>query len=168
MASPIEPTPVITWPTPERCPRCSGDVSDGSVPVVVGERRFWVCLQCEVDLLRQLTHAAELARLCRKTDANKNFVEEFYDSATPEQLRELDELAELDRKHGNRPSPERCLAPGEERPQYRFPEELTPEQAAELADAREVDAEAFLRWLETGEGPDPRRRGAMRKSVSKR
>ena len=45
--------------------------------------------------------------------------------------------------------------PGAERPRYRFPEELTPEQQAEMVRAREVDAEAYLRWLETGEGPEP-------------
>jgi hypothetical protein len=45
--------------------------------------------------------------------------------------------------------------PGAERPRYRYPEDLTPEQREALVRAREVDAEAYLRWLETGEGPEP-------------
>ena len=48
--------------------------------------------------------ARERARAA--SDEPRNFVEEFYESATPEELRMLDELAELDRKHGNKPTPE--------------------------------------------------------------
>ena len=42
-----------------------------------------------------------------------------------------------------------------ERPRYRHPEHLTPEQQQELLRVRTVDAEAYLEWLETGEGPEP-------------
>jgi hypothetical protein len=38
---------------------------------------------------------------------------------------------------------------------FRYPDALTPEQQAELTRSRVVDAEAYLRWLETGEGPEP-------------
>jgi putative addiction module component (TIGR02574 family) len=37
----------------------------------------------------------------------------------------------------------------------RAPVELTPEQVAQLENVVEVDAEAYVRWIETGEGPDP-------------
>lgn len=48
-------------------------------------------------------------------------------------------------------------APSEQskRPRYRYPEDLTPEQVAQLQRSAVVDAEAYLRWLETGEGSDP-------------
>ena len=42
-----------------------------------------------------------------------------------------------------------------EPPRYRYPEELTAEQREQLKRSRVVDAEAYLRWLETGEGPEP-------------
>jgi hypothetical protein len=35
---------------------------------------------------------------------------------------------------------------------HRYPEELTAEQREQLKRSRVVDAEAYLRWLETGEG----------------
>jgi hypothetical protein len=41
-------------------------------------------------------------------------------------------------------------------PRYRHPEQLTPEQQQELLRVRTVDAEAYLEWLETGEGSEPR------------
>jgi hypothetical protein len=40
-------------------------------------------------------------------------------------------------------------------PRYRYPEELTPEELEQFTRSRVVDAEAYIRWLETGEGPDP-------------
>ena len=40
-------------------------------------------------------------------------------------------------------------------PEYRYPDELTPEEQAELVRSEVVDAERYLDWLETGEGPDP-------------
>ena len=44
--------------------------------------------------------------------------------------------------------------PADDRPRYRYPEELTPEELAEMQRDSGVDGEAFLRWL-AGEGPDP-------------
>lgn len=38
---------------------------------------------------------------------------------------------------------------------YRFPEELTAEELEQMDRVLDVDGEAYLRWLETGEGPDP-------------
>ncbi len=38
---------------------------------------------------------------------------------------------------------------------YRHPDEFTPEQVAELRRSHLVDAEEYLRWLETGEGLEP-------------
>jgi len=40
------------------------------------------------------------------------------------------------------------------RPKYRYPEELTASERAEAAIVLDVDGEAYLRWL-AGEGPDP-------------
>lgn len=45
--------------------------------------------------------------------------------------------------------------PGDDRPKYRYPEELSPVELEQLSRSRVVDAEAYMRWLETGEGPDP-------------
>jgi hypothetical protein len=42
-----------------------------------------------------------------------------------------------------------------EPPRYRYPGELTEEQAAEMRRSRVVDAERYIDWLENGEGPDP-------------
>ncbi len=42
-----------------------------------------------------------------------------------------------------------------ERTLVRHPEDFTPEQIEQLKRSRVVDAEAYMRWLETGEGPDP-------------
>jgi len=39
-------------------------------------------------------------------------------------------------------------------PRYRYPEELTTEELAEMERILPVDGEAYLRWL-AGEGPDP-------------
>lgn len=38
---------------------------------------------------------------------------------------------------------------------HRYPNELTFEEQAELKRFRVVDADAYMRWLETGEGPEP-------------
>jgi hypothetical protein len=46
-------------------------------------------------------------------------------------------------------------APSNERPLVRHPEDFTPEQIEQLKRSRVVDAETYMRWLETGEGPDP-------------
>jgi len=42
-----------------------------------------------------------------------------------------------------------------ESPRVRHPADFTPEQIEQLKRSRVVDAEAYMRWLETGEGPDP-------------
>ncbi len=51
--------------------------------------------------------------------------------------------------------PAERATPAAEPPRYRYPEELTAEQREQLKRSRVVDAEAYLRWLETGEGPEP-------------
>ena len=38
---------------------------------------------------------------------------------------------------------------------YGYPDVLTPEEQAALARSEVVDADRYLDWLETGEGPDP-------------
>ncbi|MBN1610860.1 MAG: hypothetical protein JW940_29785 [Polyangiaceae bacterium] len=40
-------------------------------------------------------------------------------------------------------------------PPYRYPEEVTAEDLAAMDRVVDVDAEEYLRWLETGEGPEP-------------
>lgn len=40
-------------------------------------------------------------------------------------------------------------------PHYRYPEQLSPAEREQLTRTRVVDAETYMRWLETGEGPDP-------------
>lgn len=48
--------------------------------------------------------------------------------------------------------------PHAERPKYRYPETLSAEQVKQLERVIELSpeqAEAYLHWLETGEGPDP-------------
>jgi hypothetical protein len=40
-------------------------------------------------------------------------------------------------------------------PRYRYPEQLSAAEREQLTRTRVVDAEAYMRWLETGEGPDP-------------
>jgi hypothetical protein len=40
------------------------------------------------------------------------------------------------------------------RGRYRYPEELSAEERAQMARLLDVDGEAYLRWL-AGEGPDP-------------
>ncbi|HEY2406822.1 MAG TPA: hypothetical protein VGI10_12505 [Polyangiaceae bacterium] len=44
---------------------------------------------------------------------------------------------------------------GDDRPSTRYPEELSAAEREQLTRSRVVDAEAYMRWLETGEGPDP-------------
>jgi hypothetical protein len=41
------------------------------------------------------------------------------------------------------------------RPRFVYPEQLTPDDLEAMDQVLDVDAEAYLRWLETGEGPDP-------------
>lgn len=43
----------------------------------------------------------------------------------------------------------------ERKVRYRYPEELTAEQVAEIRRSRVVDGERYIEWLENGEGPDP-------------
>jgi hypothetical protein len=43
-------------------------------------------------------------------------------------------------------------------PRHRYPAELSPDQQAQMDRVVELtpeQTEAYLRWLETGEGPDP-------------
>jgi hypothetical protein len=44
--------------------------------------------------------------------------------------------------------------PAEKRVLYRFPDELSPDEAEQMDHVMDVDGEAYLRWL-AGEGPDP-------------
>jgi hypothetical protein len=44
--------------------------------------------------------------------------------------------------------------PVEGRVKHRYPEELTPEELAQMKRVMPVDGEAYIRWLR-GEGPDP-------------
>ena len=44
--------------------------------------------------------------------------------------------------------------PAAKRALYRFPEELSPDEAEQMDRVMDVDGEAYLRWL-AGEGPDP-------------
>ncbi|MBN1610869.1 MAG: hypothetical protein JW940_29830 [Polyangiaceae bacterium] len=53
-------------------------------------------------------------------------------------------------------SPPKSTPPaGDAPPLYRYPGELTAEDLAAMDHVVDVDGEAYLRWLETGEGPDP-------------
>jgi hypothetical protein len=38
---------------------------------------------------------------------------------------------------------------------YRYPVELTADEQAQVLRSRAVDAERYIEWLESGEGPDP-------------
>jgi hypothetical protein len=38
---------------------------------------------------------------------------------------------------------------------YRYPVELTAAEQAQVLRSRVVDAERYIEWLESGEGPDP-------------
>jgi hypothetical protein len=40
-------------------------------------------------------------------------------------------------------------------PPYRYPDEVTAEDLAAMDRVVDVDAEAYLRWLESGKGPEP-------------
>ena len=42
-----------------------------------------------------------------------------------------------------------------DRVRFAYPKELTPEERAQVLRSRVVDAERYIEWLETGEGPDP-------------
>ena len=42
-----------------------------------------------------------------------------------------------------------------EHARYRYPGQLTEEEAAEMQRSRVVDAEPYIDWLENGDGPDP-------------
>ena len=52
------------------------------------------------------------------------------------------------------PKPSSPTAVTPSRPRFAYPEPLTAEELAEMDEVLDVDGEAFLRWLETGEG-DP-------------
>lgn len=48
------------------------------------------------------------------------------------------------------------FGPEQRRVLYRLPDDaIPPEELAVIDQIVEVDVEAYLRWLETGEGPDP-------------
>jgi hypothetical protein len=52
-------------------------------------------------------------------------------------------------------APEESPADKSDRPRFVYPEELTPDELQAMDQVLDVDSEAYLRWLETGEGPDP-------------
>jgi hypothetical protein len=52
-------------------------------------------------------------------------------------------------------TPAERATPAAEPPRHRYPEELSAAQREQPKRSRVVDADAYLRWLETGEGPEP-------------
>jgi hypothetical protein len=52
-------------------------------------------------------------------------------------------------------APEESPADESDRPRFVYPERLTPGELQAMDEVLDVDSEAYLRWLETDEGPDP-------------
>jgi hypothetical protein len=52
-------------------------------------------------------------------------------------------------------APKAPSATESDRPRFVYPEELTQEELEAMDRVLDVDSEAYLRWLETGKGPEP-------------
>lgn len=101
--------------------------------------------------------AREFLRACSELRAGAGwFVDRLNETAADQELRPLWDRFAVAQQKINRDA--EMLAEHAAKAlgiKHRYPIELAPDQEAQLARSVPVDFEAYMRWLETGEGSDP-------------